>query len=379
MLDPTRMFTGGLLRGVGRYARTNHRQWAFFRPSNYRQDLSTGSLPEMVRRLNADGVVVRQDADIEEVVRMGIPVVTMNYFRKRLAGIASVSGDMESIGRMGAVHLLDRGFRNFAYCGYTDRNWSIKREESFTAVVTAAGYQSDSYMTAEAVNIDRWVGELEDISEWLKNCPRPLGVMACNDDRGEQVVEACKMASLRVPDDVAVVGVDNDPSICNFSNPRLSSVVLNIEDAGYRAAEILDGWMSGRKKSYIGVSVKPVRVATRESTDVVATGDQEVSDAMKFIRLNSSRAIQVGEVVEYVGVSRRKLETRFRAVFGTSVLDCIRRARVERAMIMLADTNQPVFEIARALDYAGAPQFSRYFKQAAGISPGQYRLQYGGK
>jgi LacI family transcriptional regulator len=248
---------------VGKYVRTNHRQWTFFRPSNYRQDLRTGSLRDMVKRLNADGVVARQDADIEEVIEMGIPVLTMNYFRKRLAGIANITGDMESIGHTGAVHLLDRGFRSFAYCGYTDRNWSVKREESFTATVTSAGYRSDSYMTAESVDVDRWVGELEDIAEWLMSRPRPLGVMACNDDRGEQVIEACKMASLRVPDDVAVVGVDNDPSICNFSNPRLSSVVLNVEDAGYRAADILDGWMSGRKKSYIGVSVKPVRVATR--------------------------------------------------------------------------------------------------------------------
>ncbi|HSV26879.1 MAG TPA: AraC family transcriptional regulator, partial [Sedimentisphaerales bacterium] len=142
---------------------------------------------------------------------------------------------------------------------------------------------------------------------------------------------------------------------------------------------ILDGWMSGGKKSYVGVWVKPVRVAARESTDVVATDDQEVSRAMKFIRLNAARTIQVREVAEHIDVSRRKLETRFKEVFGTSVLDCIRRARVNMAMMMLTDTTLPISEIAGALDYAGAPQFSRYFRQAMGMSPGQYRRQYGGR
>jgi len=379
MLDPMRMFTKGLLQGIGRYVRMNHRQWAFFRPSNIRQEVTTHSLTLMVSRLHADGVVVRQDEDIESVVKARIPVVTMNYFRKRLAGVANISSDMEQIGRMGAAHLLDRGFRHFAYCGYTDRSWSVKRHESFASVIARAGHHSGSYMTPESLDVNDWMSELEGIVAWLRGLPKPLGVMACNDDRGAQMIEACKVAGLRVPDDVAVVGVDNDPAICNFSNPRLSSVALNVEDAGFRAAEVLDCWMSGRKRNYTDVIVKPVRVATRESTDVVATDDREVSDAVRFIRDNASHAIQVGEVAECIGVSRRKLEARFRSVFGTSVLDRIRRARVERAMMMLVDTNQPIYEIARSLDYTGAPQFSRYFREVSGVSPSQYRLQYGGR
>jgi LacI family transcriptional regulator len=334
---------------------------------------------EMVKRLDVDGAVVREDEDIEQAVRAGIPVVTVNYFRKRLSGIASVSGDMTAIGQMGATHLLERGFRHFAYYGYTDRDWSVRREKSFSAKIARAGYRATAYMTPPYLDVDEWVGELEAVAAWLKGMPRPLGIMACNDDRGEQVIEACKMASLRVPDDVAVVGVDNDQAVCNFSNPRLSSVVMNIEDAGYHAAGILEGWMSGQKRSYIDVSVKPVRVATRESTDFVATDDKEVSDAMRFIRENASRTIQVGELAEHVGVSRRTLETRFRLVLGASVLDRIRSARVERAIMMLTDTNTPISEIANSLDYAGAPQFSRYFKQGTGMSPAQYRQQYSGK
>jgi LacI family transcriptional regulator len=379
MLDPLRMFTKGLLQGIGRYVRANHAHWTFFRPSNFRHDLRTKSIVEMVRRLGADGVVVRQDEDIEGLIRAGIPAVTTNYTGKRLAGVANIAGDMTAIGKAGAAHLLERGFRNFAFCGYTDRDWSGKRQRSFVTATSQAGYRAAVYTSDESVDADEWTHDLESLADWLAELPRPLGIMACNDDRGEQVIEACRVAGLRVPDDVAVVGVDNDPGVCNFSNPRLSSVVLNVEDAGYHAAGLLAGWMAGRQRSFAAVSVKPVRIATRESSDVVATEDQQVSAAMRFIRENASRAIQVGEVVEHAGISRRNLETRFRSVLGASVLERIRSARVDQAIVMLTDTDVPISRIAGSLGYPGAPQFSRYFRQGTGMSPGEYRQQYGSR
>jgi LacI family transcriptional regulator len=377
MLDPLKTFTPGLLRGLGKYVRTNNEPWAFFRVSNYRQALRSTSLKRMVQRIGADGVVVREHEDIDVVLRMGVPVVTMNYRGRGRAGVANLTGDMAAIGCMGAEHLLDRGFRQFAYLGYEDREWSTRRQRSFAARLRQAGHTVHAYVTAESTDIDEWFVEIDKITSWLKSMPKPLGVMACNDERGVQIIEACRMAGLRVPDDVAVLGVDNNPAVCNFSNPRLSSIALNVEDAGYTAAETLNGWMAGGKRSHVAVMIRPVRVVTRESTDVVATVDKDVSSAVRFIRDHASRAIQVSEVVDHVGTSRRRLETRFRAVLGASLLERIRSARVERAIMLLTDGDLAVSEIARLLGYPGAPQFSRYFKRGTGVSPGEYRHRYG--
>jgi LacI family transcriptional regulator len=379
MLDPERMFTRGVLRGIGRYVRGSRSPWTFFRPSNFRRGLAKTSILVLVRRLRADGVIVRQDEDIELLVQKGIPVVTMNYTGRHLPGIASLSSDMLAIGRMAAAHLLERGFRHFGFCGYTDRQWSLKRQHSFTDAITQAGYTVDAYASHECSSLEEWIADIEAVASWLKQQSRPIGVMACNDDRGEQVIEACRLAGLRVPDEVAVVAVDNDPAVCVFANPRLSSISLNVEDAGCQAAETLDLWMAGRRRSFIDILVRPVRVVTRESTDVVATDDLEVSRAARFIRENSARAIQVRDVVEHVGVSRRKLETGFRRALNASILDRIRSARVERAATMLAETSLPVFEIAGQLEFAGSPQFSRYFKQVTGMSPRRYRALYSGR
>jgi LacI family transcriptional regulator len=378
-LDPTRMFTKGLLLGIGRYVQTKHCPWTFFRPSNFRRELKSRSLAEMAKRLKVDGVIARYDADIDGLIKAGIPVVTANYPGKGRKGLANISSDMAAIGRMGAAHLLERGFKSYAYCGYTDHEWSLEREDSFLAAIRKSGCQGTVYSSAECTSAENWLKDLERMAAWVTKLPKPVGIMACNDDRGEQVIEACRIAALHVPDDVAVVAVDNDPAVCNFSNPRLSSISLNVEDAGYRAAGLLARWMSGKKRDYTAVAVKPSRVATRESTDVVASGDEDVNMAMSYIRNNASHSFQVGDVVDHVGVSRRKLETRFRDVLGTSLHDSIRKARIERAIVLLVDTEMPLFEISRFLDYCGPSQFSRLFKRGTGLTPGEYRQQYAAK
>lgn len=160
--------------------------------------------------------------------------------------------------------------------------------------------------------------------------------MTCNDNRGKWVIEACKIAGLNVPDEVAIVGVDNDQLICDLCAPLLSSIVLNVEKAGYEAAGLLDIMMAGERATGCDIHVRPTHVAIRQSTDVLAVDDTSVASAIRFIRKHSKAVIQVNDVVNAVALSRRVLEKRFRTILGHSIHDEIRRTRVEQIIQMLA-------------------------------------------
>ena len=182
--------------------------------------------------------------------------------------------------------------------------------------------------------------------------------------------------NLKVPDDVAVIGVDNDKLICDLTEPPLSSVALDVEKAGYHTAELLDKLMAGKKIEDQKIIVEPTHVVSRQSTDILSIDDIAVSEALHFIRKNSHRAIQVGDVVAAVLVSRRSLEQRFRNKIGRSIFKEIRRARIERITNMLVETNLPIAKIAIDMGFSGVDHIARYFYSEKGTSPQAYRKSH---
>jgi LacI family transcriptional regulator len=200
--------------------------------------------------------------------------------------------------------------------------------------------------------------------------------MASNDDRAELAIEACKMAGLGVPDEVAVVGVDNDRTVCDLSSPPLSSVALNLGKAGYDAAALLDRMMATGSGATQTISIRPIHVVTRLSTDVLAVDDPDVAAALRYIRGHARTSVGVTAVVAHCGASRRVLEKRFRRILGHTIHDEIARVRAEVVTAMLTETQMPVSEIARELDFPDVAHLSRYFRKATGLSPLQYRKRF---
>ena len=224
-------------------------------------------------------------------------------------------------------------------------------------------------------------GKNEDhfIADWLRSLPKPIGLMACNDDRGQHVIEACKLAGLRVPDEVAVIGADNDELVCELSDPPMSSVAVNFERAGYDSAELLAKLMAGRRSVSKAIVVSPTHVVARQSTNILAIEDAHVAKSLRFIRLHGREAIQVTDVVTASGLSRRVLEKRFRKLLGRSVLIEIRRVRVAQICRLLAETNLSVSQIADSLGYTSIEHIARYFRSEMKMSPLAYRKQHGQK
>jgi LacI family transcriptional regulator, galactose operon repressor len=206
--------------------------------------------------------------------------------------------------------------------------------------------------------------------------PKPVGLMACNDDRGRGVLEACRLAGVRVPEDVAVIGVDNDELFCELADPPLSSVALNTEHGGYRTAHLLDQLMQQKIRTPQRLIVEPTEVVARRSTDVKAFDGREVVTALSFIHRNRARDFTVNDVAHAVGVSRRNLEVKFRKSVGRTILTEIQRIRLDHAKRMLRETDLSIPQIAESSGYNSASYLTQVFRKETGASPVKYRASF---
>ena len=281
---------------------------------------------------------------------------------------------MVAIGRLGAEHLRERGFRHLAFCGFSGETWSQQRRDGFLEAARGLVRESDIYESPWAgLREHPWQEERNRIAQWLHTLPRPAGIMACNDVRGQHVLDACQHAGTPVPDEIAVVGVDNAQTFCELCNPPLSSVVPDAERIGFEAAAMLDRLMSGRRIAVPNLRMAPLGVATRQSSDVFAVEDALIARAVRFIREHACEGIQVADVMDAVRCSRSVLERRFREYLDRSPQQEIREVQLRRARQLLADTDWTLPRIAEATGIEHPEYLSVVFKRETGQTPGQFR------
>lgn len=364
-----------LMRGVGKYSHLHGPWMVYTEPPRYRKSRRGRSIESWIKKWSIDGIIIHlpNAHKDQEIFNMGLPIIVATSTDKDLSGFHHIRPDDASIGKIGAKHYFDRGFRNYAYCGFNDMFWSQDRGESFRKEVVESGFEIQMYKQPLSRVVISWDKEQSHMIEWLKSLPKPVGLMTCNDDRAQHVIEACWNANFRIPEDVAILGVDNDILVCELLTPQLSSVAVNCERAGYQAAELLDKLMNGQKISPQKIVIQPTHVEARQSTDILTIEDQEVAKAVQFIFQRAKKGIRVDDVVQAVALSRRVLEKRFRASLGRSVHDEIRRVRIDLASRMLKETNMSVSQIAEALEFLEVRDLSRTFRKEKGVSPLAYR------
>ena len=217
------------------------------------------------------------------------------------------------------------------------------------------------------------------MAAWLRSLPKPVGVMACNDDCGRHVIEACKLANLAVPDDVGVLGADNDEVVCGLTDPPMSSVAIHFERAGYEAALVLFRQLRGRRRVPNKIMVHASHVIARRSTDFTAGSNPHVTKALQFIRDHARENVMVAEVSRAAGLSRRALEIRFRQEIGCSIRQHIRRIRTDQIVRLLVETDLPIGQIAETLGFADIQHFARYFRAGKQTSPLAFRRMHAGR
>jgi LacI family transcriptional regulator len=382
MMETSRAYGRTILRGIAKYS---HAQgpWVFYRrpPFYWGAGRAEVSL-DWLRKVNADGMILREQRKrglTERFLAMGLPTVVAAY-RELFPDLINIVTDDRTIGRMAAEHLLHRGFKQFAYCGFGQMYcWSRQRGESFGDRIAEAGFEAHycEYEPRPSSARRSWEKEQRIIADWVKLLPKPIGMLACNDDMSQHVIEACKIADLHVPEQVAIIGVGNDDLICELANPPLSSIVLSTEKAGYEAAAKLDKLMRGEQVTERTVVVRPNRVATRQSTNVFTVADHYVLDALRLIHAQAKKEpLQVDDVLRSVAISRRGLYDRFARTLGRSVHEEIKRVRVDEFARLLVSTGLPISQIASRLGCSDIKNLARYFKQAKGMSPLTYRKHH---
>lgn len=297
-------------------------------------------------------------------------------YRTLLARSALVSCDTEAVGRLAADHFLSKHFTHFAYIDEAHRiGWSVRRGMSFAKAVEKAGFSCAVYPRLPAAEQDDAGRERGRLCAWLVTLPKPVAVLAAWDGRARQVVDACALAGLRIPDEVAILGVDNDEDLCCATVPSLSSIELDAERAAYAAARELDLLMRRACRPH-RIVYGPVHVVARDSTAGTRVGDPLVARALEFIALNACQGIGVPDVARLVGVSRRVLERRFRARVGGSVLDSITEVRLARVRALLVETSEPVGTVAVAAGFRSLSYLGSLFHHRYGCSMRAYRARH---
>ena len=374
--DFTESFAYALLRGIIRYSNQTE-QWVVCRmPPAYKRDLGLKGVIKWAKRWGADVVIGQFEADdrVELFRRNGIVALAQDY-KAKFSNIPNITGDYILTGRMAADLYLHKGFRNFAFFGYKDVCWSDERCDGFRQRIEEAGLGDNFYIYDKQVIDNLWYYDATELRDWLLSLPKPVAVMACDDNQGNALIEACNSAGVKIPSELSVIGVDNDEVICTLSDPTLSSISVDIEQGGFETAQMAVKMIKDPLYKGSDIMLHPNRIVHRVSTSAYATTDKEVLLALQFIRQNLDKKLSVNDVLEQVPLSRRLLEVRFKNVLGESIYQYISQQRIGRFSEMLLETNDSIQEIAYKLGEDDAKSICRRFKELKGCTPSQWRSQ----
>jgi LacI family transcriptional regulator len=371
IIETSNAYGRGLLAGVAEYVRVNG-PWSVYLPETRRAD---DSVAQRLKGWRGDGVLVRaEDRTTAQAVAAFAPAVVDLSAAGLLKNVPAVHSDVRAEAEMAFDHLWERGFRHLGFCGVSDYAWAAWQRERFCERAAAAGADVDSFIRPlRQTQARRWASDRAALKEWLKTLPKPVGIFACYDLLGQQVLDVCRAANLRIPDDAAVVGVDDDAVRCGLSDPPLSSVAPNTRLIGLRAAELLASLMAGEAVKPGMRLVAPLGVAARRSTEALAVDDPDVAAALRYIRDHCCEPITIEDVLGELAVSRRSLETRFEKHLGRTPHAEIVRCRIERAGQLLAGTDLPIKVIAARVGVATPEYLSAMFRRALGTTPSGYR------
>jgi len=372
LFNRSRAYGRGFCEGVASYTEVRH-DWRL-------------ELVEEGRFGKLDGLIahVMDDARAEQFSRLGIPVIA-DFYRKPRRGFAQSLPDNSAIGRLAAGHFLERGFTNYAFCGYDGILFSDERRAGYAAALSERRYECASYRTPPKVldgfnervilreELAPKAPDTRSLSAWLRTLPRPCALFCCHDLRALQALSAAQDVGLRVPEDIAILGVDNDMLVCNFTHPRLSSIDNAAFDVGRAAAKLLDDILEGCASRDACVKVSPLGIVPHASTDVFTYSAPVVNEAMLFMRRSLSQNLTASDIFAHLGKSHTFVENAFRAELGVTVQSELQRLRLEEAKRLLKTTAMPLADIARRSGFSSPRYFAQAFRRIHGVSPSVWR------
>jgi len=377
LIESSRNYGRGVLRGIARYAHA-HGPWSFFVQE---RELHSG-IPKWLKNWKGDGIIARIEnrGMAAQLLKLKCPVVdVLGSFR--FQRVPAFDTDAMAVAKMAADFFLKAGFKHFAFSGYQGIPFSDRRAAAFAKYLAENGRQVREMPAVPGVGEPVDIQTIEQhgmmsdqvTAHWLNAQPHPLAVLACNDVRAQQILNACRKHNIRVPEEMAVLGVDNDDVLCNLCDPPLTSIEPNTDLLGYEAAAALAQAMAGKRVSAQFTQIAPLRLLERASTDVIAMDDLVMVQAVRFIRHEVGSGIAVKDVLAHVRRSRTDLEQRFRRWLGTGIHSHIEHRRLERVCQLLLETKYNLDEVARRAGFTTAAHLCRLFKKNFQQTPTQFR------
>lgn len=360
-----------VLSGVLNYSESQQLSWVYH---NAPPDIRI--LPAL-KRWRPDGIIVHlSDRSLaEQLMEFSVPIVSVTDTVSGLS-IPQVDVDSEAVGQMAAEYLANLGLRYFAYYGSSRVSFSQKRESGFRKHLESLGHPVANlhadFLPYPPFQQD-WNRMDRQTERWLQRLPKPVGILASNDIPARTLCEICRNRGLRVPDDVAILGVDNDVSECRMSFPALSSVEIPAEAIGRKATEVLEGLLLGTSQDVIRHRLPPIGVMPRSSTDRFSSESDAIQRALHYIDQTVEQGIEVSDVCRQVGHSRRSLERHFQKVLKTTIYQQIQKARVNRAKRLLMETELSISEIAERVGFGNLRRLDRVFGQFENCAPSAFR------
>lgn len=370
IIETSKIYGREILRGISNYQRL-HGTWSIFTSERGEDDPDPAWLPSW----QGDGIITRS-FDMQgcrDAAARGIPVVSLRHVLEK-PDFPSLFPDSHLIVQRIVDHFFERGFRNYGYVGLGgNRGWERERRESFLSILHQYGVSSITMRPLLAEAGLSWEEALGQLVAWVRTLPRPIGIMVNRDTQGVQILDACRRAGLRVPDDIAVVSVDNDPVLCELATPPLSSLDQQVAKLGFEAATMLDRLMRGEKIERRNYSSEPGHVVVRQSSDVIASGDEQLAKAVRFVRENACQGTDVNAVARAAGMSRRALEKKFKQLINRTPLEEIQEMKFRRVQQLLLETDYVLPQIAEIAGFQYQEYLVRFFKKRTGMTPGKFR------
>lgn len=372
LIETSRTYGRELLHGVRQYV-AEHGPWSLLVES---RSLETPP-PPWLPAWQGSGILTRSGSQsmADAVARAKLPTVELRSTRLKHR-FPFVGVDNRSLGKLVAEHFLCRGFRNFAVYQLGAEEYFQQRCENFVQTVADHGFAASRYHPRNRrEQPTEWEQAQQELTDWVNQLPKPVGIMACTDQLGFWLLDACRRCGAIVPEEVAVVGVENDASLCSMASTPLSSVELNGTAIGYRAAELLDRLMRGGEPPQQPILIEPLGIVTRQSSDIVAIDDPELAAALLYMRENACDGVAVADVLRAVAISRSSLERGLRKLLGRSPNQELLRLKLNRAEELLTHTDLTLTAIAERCGFRRTQHLAETFREIYGTPPGQYRRE----
>ncbi len=368
-------YSRNLLKGIVRYSKEVG-NWSFQRmPLYYRMLYGENGVVEWAKKWQADAIIAQlTDVNIELLNDLNIPIIVQNY-RDRNKAVSNLTGDYFNTGVMAAKFFLNRGYRNFAFYGFKGAIWSRERADGYSHEIEKQGYKL-AVLENDNKDKEEWSYNHTVLGNWLQSLPKPVALFACDDHFALQISETCNVYNINVPDDIAILGVDNDDLLCNISDPPLSSIVLDVENGGYNAGKLLHQLITKEITEPFNIVVNPLIIERRKSTEKYAVSDKNIRTILNYIEKNYANHLSVEELVKQVPLSRRVLEKKFKEETGESLYQYIQNYRIDQFTRLLITTDYSLFEAALQSGFENYKNVSRIFRKYKSLSPAEYRKRY---